>query len=639
MKKQLMRWLRRVIIVNLLFVFLTQVFAEQNDPTNAAKNIHSQYREKAGSESSLKKNFINPLLGGDKLYSIDRTQSGDVQLVCPGSKEFLTVLIKPKSTGDFDADIYWDSDLDGRMDKALTVNNISGICANGYISCSPGTWANCQNYSFELQDNLLRIKEIYRTELTGCFCINQSCGSNLVWNNLAYVLKLFSGAVVSAFQTADSRYAISNSQIDGTAIYFYGQRAKDCQTVSGGSGSLYPEQYFKRPAGILSTVENLVFTQSQDPNSYYNMLLNLGQNTPSQLRSCVIKRNVYSDIAYKYKPCSEFTGGTFNFVGGWDANGESKQCYYDRNSCYMLSGHDTSWDICYSRIVNHGNLLYFINSSFLAGTELTAVQIDNIGVSTMGNYSGCFGAADDSYDVWLYVSATCRYLGCQVNEGIDDHCTDLANNNGCSLYNEFVDNVQTIMNGTKTGLVPLKQCLTLCAEGTCSECNQVRCYNWISIRREYICTDQPIDLSSAKRRLQTIVPSVNYKESEGKIIYSDTRLQNNQWITETNLQIIVGGEAVSDSCEKACRVKITDPPTNVGLGDPISLERKEKTTQIYFYRTCQDNTCPVQEGEVVDIECKCMDDFGAASTMLQTLRLAGQDMICTSGNFKTLPGY
>jgi hypothetical protein len=60
---------------------------------------------------------------------------------------------------------------------------------------------------------------------------------------------------------------------------------------------------------------------------------------------------------------------------------------------------------------------------------------------------------------------------------------------------------------------------------------------------------------------------------------------------------------------------------------------------VYYYRTCEKGVCPVQAGEEMDIPCRCMNDFGAASTLLQTLRLAGQDMICTSGNVKTLPGY
>ncbi|MDI1473044.1 hypothetical protein QI155_10920, partial [Thermodesulfovibrio sp. 1176] len=566
--------------------------------------------------------------------------SGDVQLVCPSSKEFLTVLVKPKGTGDFDADIYWDSDMDGKMDRSLTVNNVSGICTNGFISCQPGTWRDCQNYEFKFENSELFLQQSYRTELAGCFCINQSCGSNLLWNNIGYVLKIFGGAVAGAFQKVDSRYAISDARIDGAAIYFYSQKTKDCRIAEGGSGILYPESFWKTPYAINSTVESLVLSQSQDSNSFYNLMVRANQNNYSQLRSCVVKRNIYSDITYRYKPCGEFGYDTFTFIGGYDLNGDSKQCYYYRNSCYMLSGHDSSWNICYSRLIGHGNILYFINSSFLAGTGLTAVEVTNLTHSGMANLVNCFGSGDDAADIWIYVKATCQYLGCQVIENIENSCLDMENNSSCTLYDEFVDGVQTVRGGVRTGLYPLKQCVTLCAGGNCPECGQIRCYDWISRNRTYLCTDQPIDLSSSKTRLGSVVSSSNYSDSTGVITFNDVRYENGIWKNYSNQTFWVGGKKETDSCEKACRVKVASLPTQVGLGDPVSSNRTGSYTgDIYYYRPCYNDICPAQEGETIDIPCQCMNDFGAASTLMQTMRIAGQDMICTSGNIKTLPGY
>lgn len=638
-----MRWLKGVIAIINFFLIVSVSIVFAGEGQDAAKQSNSLFRERAGSEKKLKQNFINPLLGGDKLYTIDQSKSGNVQLVCPSSKEFLTILVIPKETGDFDANIYWDSNMDGTMDKAISVTGVSGLCSNGFIKCDLGTWQNCQNYSFKVEGNNLYLQETYRTELSGCFCINQSCGSNLLWNNLGYVLKTFGGAVATAFQQSDPRYAISDSRLDGTAIYFYGQKTRDCLTAPGGSGSLYPETYWKAPSSIKSSVESLVLSQSQDPESFYNMIVNFATNTPSQVRSCIKKRSVYSNIIDKYDSCSNVTSyPTFNFVGGWDSNGDSKQCFYDRRGyCYVLSGYDSSWDVCYSRIVNEGNLLYFINSSFLLGTGITAVQVTNLSVSGRGNYSSCYGSDNDAWDVWVYVSAVCKYIGCTVQEQIENTCEALESNSSCVLYNEFVDNVQTVRNGVRTGLYPVsKICVITCAEGTCSECGRVYCYDWMTISREYLCTDQPIDLSGAKRRLGSVVPSTQYSSSTGILIYTDVRYESGQWVTYTNQQIqIKPGEKQAD-CEKVCRVKAPKPNTQVGLGDAVT--QNWATTQgnyVFYYRPCSDDVCSIEEGEVIDIPCQCMNDFGAASTLMQTMRLAGQDMICTSGNIKTLPGY
>lgn len=630
------------MIIILVALFVTNVFAD-DDPKDTAKSNASLLKERAGSEKKLKQNFINPLIGSDLLKTLDQSKSGKVQLVCPNSKEFLTIMIIPKGTGDFDANIYWDSNFDEQLDQAFSVTNISGVCTNGFIRCTPGTWQDCKDYTFKFENNNLVVQETYRTELSGCFCVNQSCGSNLIWNNLGYVLKLFGGAIAGAFQSADPRYTISDSLIDGTAIYFYGQKVKDCTVPSGGSGALYPETYYKAPSGISAAVESLVMSQSQDPDSYYNMMVNIGRNTPSQLRSCVIKRNVYSNIQNKYKPCNELMSlpnGTFNFVGGWDSNGESKQCYYDRGSCYLLSGHDNSWDVCYSRIVSEGNLLNFINASFLVGTGYTAVQVVNLNVSGKGDYSSCYGSDDDDSDVWVYVNAICRYIGCQVTESIDDTCSDLESNSSCVLYDEYIDNVQTIRNGSRTGLRPVKQCVTVCGEGTCEECGQVRCYDWISVNRSYLCTDQPIDLSKAEQRLATVVPSTQYDEGQGKLTFSDIRYENGQWVSYPNQVFWVGTGEKPDYCEQACKVRVPRDNTQVSIGNPVSSSQVSSLNPyVYYYRTCENGVCPVESGEEIVTQCQCVNDFGAASTMLQSLRLAGQDIICSSGNSKTLPGY
>jgi hypothetical protein len=42
------------------------------------------------------------------------------------------------------------------------------------------------------------------------------------------------------------------------------------------------------------------------------------------------------------------------------------------------------------------------------------------------------------------------------------------------------------------------------------------------------------------------------------------------------------------------------------------------------------NVCPAGPGEEVMSACGCLDDFPEAVVMMQTVRLAGADMTCTS---------
>ena len=51
----------------------------------------------------------------------------------------------------------------------------------------------------------------------------------------------------------------------------------------------------------------------------------------------------------------------------------------------------------------------------------------------------------------------------------------------------------------------------------------------------------------------------------------------------------------------------------------------------YFYHACQDsNVCPAGEGEELVQGCGCLDDFPEAAVMMQTVRLGGADLVCTS---------
>jgi hypothetical protein len=68
--------------------------------------------------------------------------------------------------------------------------------------------------------------------------------------------------------------------------------------------------------------------------------------------------------------------------------------------------------------------------------------------------------------------------------------------------------------------------------------------------------------------------------------------------------------------------------------------KTEKTgvssAESYYYKPCVEeatNTwrCPVETGEQMVDNCKCINNFGQAATIMQAIRQAGQDFICSSG--------
>lgn len=676
MKRQLIRWLKNTGKISFIFLLLPCLVLAEDNPKDPAQAMYEQFKGRAGSSESLQQNFMNPLLGGGNISTIDLSQSGQAQVLCPGSKEFLTVVVQPTSTGDFNAQIYWDSNFDSKLDRSTAVNGVSGVCANGFIICDPGKWINCAPYRFNYDKNTKNISFIPSeiTDLSGCFCINNSCGSNLIWNNLTLVVKTFGGAVAGAFQQADPRYAISQARIDGTAIYFYGQQAQNCTVASGGSGVTNPEQYYNSPALISSATELEVYTQSQDPESYYNLVISPLQNQTHNSQMCADRYNAYPDYKECEYPSPTVTQNTEPYCPGYSVGTCGENCLYI-NFGFKDTPHTSTYAFRLSHpervnravlsvdgLDDDGGKAFYFNGHEVYRTgggsscfwgysgDVTSLLLQNNTIVINGSSGGC--GSWNSHDRCGYVRLTILYnsvcpghpeLSCDGNipprccipqvERFNG-CDDLSSRSDCVLRDQKIDGVYVIRDGVKTGLIPLKQCQTVCGVPVCPDF-------WVS-EKTFLCTQEYFDLSGAKKRLSTVVPSTQYSESQGMITFTDIRNENDNWQTYPNQQFYVGNDPNKpDDCEQACRVRIPQTAPQVGLGGPESQHKTSSAQShyIYYYRACVNGVCPVQAGEEVDISCRCMNDFGNAATAMAALRMAGQDIICSSGNIKTLPGY
>ena len=124
----------------------------------------------------------------------------------PNSQRFMEVLIQPGSTGDIDTFIVsQDTNFDGAPDYTFQVPfPVSGLCANGVITCDPGTWTNCRTYQWTSNTSgQASLKPVSTTALGGCFCINNSCGANLVFGNTQTIMNVIGGGVAGAIQTSE----------------------------------------------------------------------------------------------------------------------------------------------------------------------------------------------------------------------------------------------------------------------------------------------------------------------------------------------------------------------------------------------------------------------------------------------------
>ena len=305
--------MRSIITIIILLLFSMSVFAAEYDDgysagTSSAQSIMSEINQAnkinsriqvpmtsdSGALTTFQSTYTDPADPGPQNFT--------VQLTTTSSNAFLEIEAQPGPTGDITSLIIrQDTDFNDTLDSSYTVPVVaSGVCADGIISCSPGTWNNCQYYQWQVNQTgsifLSQVADI--THLAGCYCINASCGSNLVWNNMTYVLKDLGGGVVGTMQKSSPNILITQVFTDETSIKYFGQRSSDAGINQGGgqmyfSGTQNPDQYYSPQSGTLPTNEE-VLAQEGDPASPYYQINRIydARMNPKEKRSCSISHTV-----------------------------------------------------------------------------------------------------------------------------------------------------------------------------------------------------------------------------------------------------------------------------------------------------------------------------------------------------------
>ncbi|MHB8708198.1 MAG: hypothetical protein ACYC9I_04935, partial [Desulfuromonadales bacterium] len=201
-----------------MLMVLTPALAIAEDPTIAGQVAGQAVLGEYGSKEAFNVNIAQPVTqAATPLTTIDGSASGSGQITAPSSRTFVQVAVQPAATGDLaQVRVFEDLNLDGQYEYSYTVPTLaSGVCANGIISCRAGTWLECKPLGWAADaDGRVSLVDIPLDDLGGCYCINSSCGSNLIWNNLPLVLKDLGGGVVGAVQQRRPSFIVTDVSTD-----------------------------------------------------------------------------------------------------------------------------------------------------------------------------------------------------------------------------------------------------------------------------------------------------------------------------------------------------------------------------------------------------------------------------------------
>lgn len=149
-------------------------------------------------------------------------------------------------------------------------------------------------------------------------------------------------------------------------------------------------------------------------------------STEHEIKSCTANRNMQTFSYPKNSPeakslkenplcikIGETTQVTphqnFTIIGGWDANGGSKNCFYSMGwdtLCSNISENKPSWEACWSLLNQQDRIINYLNYVFATQqASKYVIKINSVSASGMGNYAGCFGSGNDDTDVYMYIDA------------------------------------------------------------------------------------------------------------------------------------------------------------------------------------------------------------------------------------------
>ena len=606
-------------------------------------------RAKSADSDALLGNYVTPGLAGQPITTLDTKQTFTPNLACQKSATLLELLAQPSATGDIGTlSISRDSDLDGSFDEALTVPvPTSGICANGIISCTPGSWDACRFFRWDASaSGALKLSQVELTDLAGCYCVNNSCGSNLVWGNMASILKDLGGGVVGALTTADPRIGIAQASIDGPLIRYTGAQTTSCTAQPQVGATAYKANPGAMAGDAYGAAQTSGVFQALSASS-------TGTGTSLVRRSCAITRQIAQEEMTAEMIVDRVAGGYSTYATDPSSRtfvmGSPADNSLSGGSCTLIDFHMTL------RVKDAARLHQVLLTRF-GGDDWAQIRIDGELVGSGPEVWTGSGPppgkcekksafyvdpgldlssrlTQGDHDIWLRVAvadggeayaaieATVD-ASCKTSEQLVDNCSGYAANNACRLDDEDVDGVITYRNGVKTGLTPLPQ-TRLIGTGACAM-SISRAF--FERQRSYTCT---VDSGA--------VPQPDLSRSAYIIDHSTETLladrvknaDGSHSLTTRNFSLPVAGSV--NACEPICKtrkaqVNIAAAPdglTGSRQSDPMGWDD--------HYHACQENgVCPAGEGEELVQGCGCIDDFPEAVAMMQTVRLGGADMVCTS---------
>lgn len=606
-------------ILAVLFCLVSSV-AIGNPAQTRANNVFGSISGNLTSAESLSQNFQTPILNqSGSMTDLSSSKSFNTDVLCSASNNYLTVTGQILSNGETELTYEFDSNVDGYVDTSNTLSNISGYCSNGYIQCDIGTWQNCRYSLWQMNSSGLYAVNVPPEDvhlMKGCHCANASC-LPVPQDHLSDNVERLGTSIANTAQAFEPYYVISNVEKTTDTVRFFGQNLGSC--YSGGNTNL--TGYKSNPSNLSSDGANAAITHDQ-----FSLISNsapINSISTKTTMPCTVNRMLSAESrkqgsgqmsfsmfaqGREYVQCEfSFLTGSVSCTTDGDrheyqlSNTIQKEPFCTAGGQVTLAG-VSRWDGT-SRWGRHDNTVTidYIQDPSCDNDFTAIVRINDI--KTGGNAEYYLGQTF-TYDYDITV--------CQLDEVLSDECVTLDTDPDCSVWNETVDTIETVLNGAATNNTTSDSTQTI----NSPYCSFNVTRPFFRIDREYLCDrGNPAYTANTNHFTEPTLTAnggdFSINTSSGSQAFS-----------------ILDPSPPQPACTLSCRVERSVLDTSANAGGVASSERINPNRTEKVLKQCNDNVCPTEPGETVLEQCACIDSFEDALVSVQMMRLANQDLEC-----------
>jgi len=272
------------LLTTISFASLSATTTMSQDMQNRANNIGTAVGSVINRDGVIQTQ--QAMMGDGLISTLNGTTSFSSQASCGSDAHYLDINGTFSVSG-LSVSITADTNLDGTMDSSHSVNNINGLCSNGYFKCAnPSTATACEYYEWVGSP----LGDVHRTTASGidnlynCRCIDASCDANSA-SVIDRHLETVGSGMVQSYQKQNPYFAVSDVKKVGTSLQFHGRVSTACSSIAPDPNL---STFYDNPASQAPAA-----SAEQSTNHYFSVVSSSTAQVDSSVNaSCSIIRNV-----------------------------------------------------------------------------------------------------------------------------------------------------------------------------------------------------------------------------------------------------------------------------------------------------------------------------------------------------------